>query len=78
MLFKKLINYRIIYIKDVFKNEMSNILIIYLINVDIIYKKFKIALKHKLSIFHIIKISKDAFNCASIKNIKIRIISKDY
>ena len=57
---------------------MSNVLIVYLINVDIIYKGFKIALKHKLSIFYMIKISKNAFNCALIKNIKIQIVLKNH
>ena len=50
---------------------MSNVLIIYLINVDIIREGFKIALKHKLSIFYVIEILKNAFNCALIKDIKI-------
>ena len=50
---------------------MSNVLIIYLINVDIIYEKFKIVLKYKLLIFYIIKVSKNALNCVLIKNIKI-------
>ena len=47
-------------------------------NVDIIYKEFKIASKHKLLIFYIIEISKNALNCVLIKDIKIRIVLKNY
>ena len=57
---------------------MLNILIVYSIHVDIIYEKFKIVLKHKLLIFRMIKISKDALDCLLMKIIKIRIILKNY
>ena len=57
---------------------MSSVLIVYLINVDIIYKRFKIVSKYKLLIFYVIEILKDTLNYALIKNIKIRIISKNH
>ena len=57
---------------------MSSVLIVYLINVDIIYKRFKIVSKYKLLIFYMIEILKDTLNYALIKNIKIRIISKNH
>ena len=78
MPFEGLIDYRIIYIKNVFKNETSNVLIVYSINVDIICESFKIVSKYKLSIFCVIEISKNALNYALMKNIKIRIILKDH
>ena len=78
MSFEESIDNRIIYIKNVFKNEMSSVLIVYLINVDVICEEFKIASEYKLLIFYIIEISKNAFNYALMGNIKVRIVLRDY
>ena len=57
---------------------MSSVLIICLINVDIICERFKVASKHKLLIFYMIEISKNALNCALMRDIKIQIILKNH
>ena len=57
---------------------MSSVLIICLINVDIICERFKVASKHKLLIFYVIEISKNALNCALMRDIKIQIILRNH